>query len=370
MNNKQASALEQELHEKLKDITPLDAAAMQRAAKRQAMLAKPPGSLGKLEDISIQLAGISGSVHNHIRKKRILVLCADNGVTEEGVSSTPVSVTASQAVNMTMGKTGMSCLAAEFGAEVQVVDVGIATSYRENRILNLRIRRGTENLRLRPAMQREEALRAVLTGMELAEQAGRDRCDAVGVGEMGIGNTTTSSAVLSVLTGKPAKEVTGRGGGLTDSAFEKKILVIDEAVERHKPDPSDVIDVLTKVGGLDLAAMCGVFLGCARARIPVVIDGFISVTAALCAVRLAPRTKDYLFASHASAEPGYHTACEAVGLVPALNLGMRLGEGSGCPLMFEVLCASCAVINNMATFEEATIDDSYLEEIRESSIKV
>ncbi|MDO4614469.1 MAG: nicotinate-nucleotide--dimethylbenzimidazole phosphoribosyltransferase [Lachnospiraceae bacterium] len=358
---------EQMLRETIGEIGPLNACAMKLAKERQAKLAKPPGSLGKLEDISVRLAGITGSVHNRIEKKRIIVLCADNGVTKEGVSSAPASVTLSQAVNMTRGKTGMSCLAAEFGDEVQVVDVGIAAAYRDDHILNCRIREGTENIRVKPAMLREEVLRAVLVGIELAGQAKREGCGVVGVGEMGIGNTTTSSAVLSVLTGRPVEEVTGRGGGLTDSALQKKCLVIREAVRLHMPDPADVIDVLTKVGGLDLAAMCGVFLGCARERIPVVIDGLISVTAALCAARLSPQSREFFFASHVSAEPGYRAACGQLRLEPPLFLDMRLGEGSGCPLMFEVLRAACTVMNDMATFEEAAINDSYLDGIRECS---
>lgn len=211
-------------------------------------------------------------------------------------------------------------------------------------------------------MTREQAIQAILTGAELAMQTD---ADAMGVGEMGIGNTTTSSAVLAVLLGVGVETVTGRGGGITDESFRKKKQVIADAIALNKPDPADPVDVLRKVGGFDLAAMCGAFLGGAASHRPMVIDGFISVVAALCAVRLCPTVRDYLVPSHASYEIGYKLAMEAMGLQPIFLLGMRLGEGSGCPLAFQVLDAACAVINDMATFDQAGIDDGYLDEIRE-----
>nr|MCR4892624.1 nicotinate-nucleotide--dimethylbenzimidazole phosphoribosyltransferase [Lachnospiraceae bacterium] len=311
-----------------------------------------------------QLSGITGKLRNRISKKRIIVLCADNGVVEEGVSCTPQTVTASQAVNMTKHLTGMSSMAKHFGCEVEVVDVGICTPYDCPLILNRRIKNGTENLYKEPAMTRQEALDAIGAGIERAIAAGEDEVSVIGVGEMGIGNTTTSSAVLSVLTGLNAEQVTGRGGGLTDQDFQKKKDVIDGAIALHKPKPDDPVDVLSKVGGLDLAAMCGVFLGAAYKRIPVVIDGFISVVAALCAARLCPEVKDFLFPSHASKELGYQLAMNELGMNPYLLLNMRLGEGSGCPLAFEILDAACALMNGMATFDGAGINDEYLTEIR------
>ena len=345
-------------------IRPANEASMREARSYQASLAKPPGSLGKLEEIAVRLAGITGRIKNRIEKKRVIVLCADNGVTEEGISSAPVSVTMAQAVNMTRHKTGMSCLAKAFGCEVQVVDVGIATPYRCEEVLDRCIRKGTANLAREAAMTREEALRAVETGIELAAQAAADGVSVVGVGEMGIGNTTTSACVLAALTGLSAAEVTGRGGGITDEAFAHKKAVVEGALSLHRPDPKDPVDVLAKVGGLDLAAMCGVFLGCAKERIPVVIDGFISITAALCAARLAPDAAAFFFPSHVSQEIGYLRAAKELSLSPYLHLDMRLGEGSGCPLAFEILHAACVVMNDMADFEEAKINDDYLEEIR------
>lgn len=354
-----------ELDEVRAAIPAADAAAMEAARRRQAELAKPPGSLGELENISVRLAGITGHVVNRIGKCRVTVLAADNGVVAEGVSSAPQSVTLAQAINMTRHKTGMSVLAACFEDEVQVVDVGIASAYSCPEILNRRIRLGTADFLAEPAMTRQEALDAIAVGLSLAAQAKADGVDAVGVGEMGIGNTTTSSAVLAALTGAAVEQVTGRGGGVTDGAFLKKKQVIARGLALRRPDPADPVDVLSKVGGLDIAAMTGVFLGCARERIPVVVDGFISAVAALCAVRLCPRVRDVLFLSHVSYEIGYEIAAKELGLRPFLQLGMRLGEGSGCPLAFQVMKGACAVMEHMATFQEAAIQDDYLNEIRQ-----
>ena len=357
--------MEEQLFRLVADIRPADESAMEKARERQAALAKPPGSLGELETISIKLAGVTGSVNNTLESCRVIVMCADNGVIEEGVSCSPRSVTAAQAVNMTRRLTGMSSLAKHFGDDVEVIDVGIADEYDCAQVINRKIAHGTKNLYREPAMTRDEAVRAILTGFEAAHTAHADGVKAVGVGEMGIGNTTTSSAVLSVLLNMPVEAVTGRGGGLTDSAFEKKKRVIEGAIALHRPDKNDVIDVLSKVGGFDIAAMCGVFLGCAKERIPVVIDGFISVVAALCAYRLCPAAADYMFPSHASFETGYSAAAAELGLRPYLLLDMRLGEGSGCPIAFRVMEAACAAMNGMALFgQDSDIDDSYLTEIR------
>ena len=416
---------EQELNELLQGVRGADAEAAQAARQYVESLAAPPGSLGKLTDAAIQLAGITGRVKNIVKRRRIIVLCADNGVVEEGVSSTPPIVTLSQALNMTRHLTGMSAMAAHFGCDVDVVDVGIATPYEIPRntgaesaaeghadsdnisvsaetksgqraesvgragsgIVQRRIRRGTGNIAKEPAMTREEASAAIGVGIERARKAHQDGIQVIGVGEMGIGNTTTSSAVLAALTGLAVETVTGRGGGLTDAAFEKKKQVIAAALKLHGLDQRrsarqnafrregtdgtveadgvpDVIDILAKVGGLDLAAMCGVFLGAAIFRIPVVIDGFISIVAALCAQRICPFSRDFMFPSHVSEEIGYMRAARELKLDPWLHLNMRLGEGSGCPLAFQVLEAACVLMNDMATVEEAQIDDGYLTEIR------
>ena len=351
-----------ELKTYLDSVLPLDEAAMTAARERQAQLAKPPGSLGRLEDLSVQLAGITGKVHNKIEKKHLLVFAADNGVVAEGVSSAPQSVTLMQTINLTRAKTGASTLCKHFGCGITVCDVGVNADIKEPKVLNRKIAYGTQNIVNGPAMSREQAMQAIMTGFDLAKATD---ADVIGIGEMGIGNTTTSSAVLSVLLDADVEAVTGRGGGITDASFLKKKQVIKDAIAINAPDQNDVVDVLAKVGGFDIAAMCGAFLGCAATRRPVVIDGFISAVAALCAYKLCPNSVQYFVPSHASYEIGYRLAMDSMDLQPLFLLGMRLGEGSGCPLAFEILEAACAIMGGMATFDQAGIDDGYLDEIRE-----
>ena len=354
--------MQEKIEALVRAVQPLDQKAMLAAEAHQARLAKPPGSLGRLEELSVQLVGITGKVHNELPRKQLLVFAADNGVVAEGVSSAPQSVTMQQTINLTRGKTGAAVLAKRFGCGLTVCDVGVNADICESAVLNRKIAYGTQNICAGPAMTREQALQAILTGAAVAENVD---ADAVGIGEMGIGNTTTSSAVLAVLLGADVDKVTGRGGGITEESFRKKKAVIRTAIAVNRPNRNDVIDVLAKVGGFDLAAMCGAFLGAAASRRAAVIDGFISAVAALCAVRLCPLVRGYLIPSHASFEIGYRLAMEAMDLRPLLDLGMRLGEGSGCPLAFQVLDAACAVMNNMASFDEAGINDDYLDEIRQ-----
>lgn len=354
--------MQEKIEALVRAVQPLDQKAMLAAETHQARLAKPPGSLGRLEELSVQLAGITGKVHNELPRKQLLVFAADNGVVAEGVSSAPQSVTMQQTINLTRGKTGAAVLAKRFGCGLTVCDVGVNADICESAVLNRKIAYGTKNICAGPAMTREQALQAILTGAAVAENVD---ADAVGIGEMGIGNTTTSSAVLAVLLGADVDKVTGRGGGITEESFRKKKAVIRTAIAVNRPNRDDVIDVLAKVGGFDLAAMCGAFLGAAASRRAAVIDGFISAVAALCAVRLCPLVRGYLIPSHASFEIGYRLAMEELALRPLFDLGMRLGEGSGCPLAFQVLDAACAVMNNMASFDEAGINDDYLEEIRQ-----
>ena len=354
--------MQEKIEALVRAVQPLDQKAMLAAEAHQARLAKPPGSLGRLEELSVQLAGITGKVHNELPRKQLLVFAADNGVVAEGVSSAPQSVTMQQTINLTRGKTGAAVLAKRFGCGLTVCDVGVNADICESAVLNRKIAYGTQNICTGPAMTREQALQAILTGAAVAENVD---ADAVGIGEMGIGNTTTSSAVLAVLLGADVDKVTGRGGGITEESFRKKKAVIRTAIAVNRPNRNDVIDVLAKVGGFDLAAMCGAFLGAAASRRAAVIDGFISAVAALCAVRLCPLVRGYLIPSHASFEIGYRLAMEEMTLRPLFDLGMRLGEGSGCPLAFQMLDAACAVMNNMASFDEAGINDDYLEEIRQ-----
>ena len=300
---------ERQLFSLLSEITPLYEAPMREAKARQDALAKPPGSLGLLEDLSVQLAGITGHIKNEVSHTRIYVLAADNGVVCEGVSSAPQSVTRAQAINLTRGLTGASCLAKHFHDGLMVVDMGIALSYTCPEILNRSLGKGTANIAAGPAMTRQTAVQGILTGMELAAQAKRDGIQILGVGEMGIGNTTTSSAVLCALSGEPVEAVTGRGGGLTGAAFLKKKQVIEQALTINAPDAHDPIDVLHRVGGFDLCAMTGVFLGAAHERLPVVVDGFISVVAALCAARLRENAGGYFIGSHVNAGTRSRRSC-------------------------------------------------------------
>lgn len=353
--------MKDELLKLISSIAPADEKAMADAEKRQAMLAKPPKSLGRLEDLSVQLAGITGKVNNRIDTRCLFVFAADNGVVCEGVSSAPQSVTLMQAVNLTKAKTGASVLCKYFDCNLLVYDVGINAEVTEKAIINRKLAYGAANIAQGPAMSRDDAGRMILIGAEAVKS---NPADVVGVGEMGIGNTTTAAAVLAVLMNKPVELVTGKGGGITQEAFIKKKDVIRRAITLNNPDATDVIDVISKVGGFDIAAMCGAFLGAAAMRRPVVIDGFISAVAALCAYRLCPNVIHYLIPSHASYEIGYRLAMEKMGLKPFFALDMRLGEGSGCPLTFQLLEASCAIINDMATFAQAGINDDYLTEIR------
>lgn len=363
----------QELQERILQIKPLDEKAMEEAKVRQDALAKPPGSLGLLEDISIQMAGITGSVKNEIKKHCVVVMCADNGVVEENIASAPQSVTLAQTINFTRRLTGVGALAESFDSDLLIVDVGINGKVPEglyteepfsdtHKIVNRRIADGTKNLAKEDAMSREQALRAIEIGLEMAEAVKEGGYSVFGIGEMGIGNTTTSAAILSAVTGQPAAKTVGKGGGIVDSSFAHKKEIVDKALE--KCGGKDILTILSQVGGFDIAAMAGAFIGAAIHRIPVVIDGYISAVAALTAAELAPACKSYMFASHKSYEQGYNLAIEALGLTPYLHMKMRLGEGSGCPLVFKIMEGACGVMNRMATFAEAEINDDYLEEIR------
>lgn len=345
-----------------KSISPINQDVMEKAQKIQDSLAKPPGSLGKLEDLSVQIAGITGKVYNSLTKKQLLVFASDNGVVEEGVSSAPQSVTLKQTINLTRVKTGGAVLAKNVGAKTVVCDVGVCVDIDDDKVINKKIAYGTKNISKEPAMTREDAMKALNIGYDMAKNSD---ADVIGIGEMGIGNTTTSSAVLSVLLDLPVEEVTGKGGGITEQAYKKKKSVIYRAIDINKPDKNDVIDTLSKVGGFDIASMCGAFLGGAASKKVMVIDGLISAVAALCAYRICPTSREYFVSSHASFEIGYIKAMDEMNLQPMLLLNMRLGEGSGCPIVFQILDLACDVINQMASFENADINDDYLEPIRQ-----
>lgn len=355
-----------ELSALLASVCPADEAARQAAVKRLDALAKPPGSLGALEDIAAQIAAVTRSCETRLTKSCVLVFAADNGVVDEGVASGPQSLTAQQSINMLRGLTGVAVLARRAGAQVWVTDVGVNAQLEHPAMRHAKIAHGTNNIAKGSAMARAQALQAIQTGFSTACEAAEAGCKVLGIGEMGIGNTTTSSAVLCGLLGLRGNEVqqtVGRGAGLVDEAFRKKVSVVERALAVNNPDSADPVDVLAKVGGFDLAAMTGAFLGAAARRVPVVIDGFISVVAALCAARLCPAAKDAFFASHLSHERGYTLALDALGLRAYLQLDMRLGEGSGCPLMFTIMDSACAVLCEMATFEQVQINTDYLNNI-------
>jgi len=354
----------------LAEVKPLDSTAMKSAQERLDSLIKPPGSLGELEAIAVKLAGISGKLYGDISKRCVIIFASDNGVVEEGISSAPQVVTQMQTLNFTKGITGVAVLAKQFNSDLIVVDVGVNADIENTAIKNKKIRKGTWNIAKQPAMTRDEAVQAILVGIETAIDAVNNGYKLIGIGEMGIGNTTTSAAILCALTNLPSKQIAGKGAGLSEESYRNKINVIQEALERNKPDPSDPIDVISKVGGFDIAAMAGAYIGAAYMKVPVVIDGFISIVAALCAAKLNPLVKEYMIASHASFEQGYKVAAEALGVAPYLHFGMRLGEGSGCPLMFGMMDAACVIIKDMGTFEQGNIDDEYLEEVRDADFHI
>ena len=345
-----------DLKELISGIAPLDEGAMEAAKRRWDSVAHPLGSLGLLERDIIRIAGITGSPEVDLGKKAVVVMCADNGVVAEGVTQTGQEVTAIVTENMSSGDTSVCRMARVAGAEVIPVDIGVARPVTGERILQRCVRRGTANMTRGPAMGREEAERAVLTGAELVGELKARGYRLLATGEMGIGNTTTSSAVVSVLLGRSPAEVTGRGAGLSTEGYHKKIRAIETAVEVNCPDPADALDVLYKVGGLDLAGLAGVFLGGAYHRVPVLIDGFISSAAALIAASLCPAAKGYMLASHASNEPAGRMVLEALGAAPFLYAGMCLGEGTGAVAVMPLLEMGAAVYREMCTFEATNIE--------------
>ena len=338
------------LTQTLEAIGPTDQAVMAAAQKEIDYCLKPPGSLGKLEDIARQIAGITGKIHNTINKKAIVIMMADNGVYSEGIAMYPQDITRIGADFVTSGRMGGNFLANYAGADIIAVDIGIQVDVDLPKVINRKIRYGTANFLKEPAMTREEAIRAIEVGIEVTNTAIDQGYDLIGTGEIGIGNTTASSAVLYAFTGAPIDRVVGRGAGLTDEAFERKKEVVKKAVQLHRPNADDALDVLSKVGSLDIAGMAGTYLACAARRVPVVTDGLISNVAALVAIRLKPEAIQYMIPSHISFEPGAKLLKEITGLEPMLDMNMRLGEGTGCSLVFSIIEASLRMIEEMGTF--------------------
>lgn len=339
----------------VKEIRPVDRTAMKGARERVDNLTKPIGSLGRMEEIAVRLCGIKGSLKPDTGKKTVIVMAADNGICNEGVAAYPQQVTTLMAKGMLDGTAGVAVFARMLGAGIRVIDIGMKETLTCPGITNRKVRQGTANMADGPAMSREEAIKAIETGIQTVFEAVDSEVGIIATGEVGIGNTTSSSAVLAALQGLDPAETTGRGAGLDQGGLETKIGVIKRALEKNKPDPTDAIDVIGKVGGLDIAGMTGVYLGSAYRRVPVVIDGFISSVAALAAIGLNPLAKEYMFPSHLSAEKGGGLVLQRLGLKPYLDLGMRLGEGSGAVLALYIIEAAARAITQMKTFDEIGI---------------
>ena len=344
------------LEQVIREIKPLDKGAVAAARARQDTLTKPLGSLGRLEELSVKLAGIRGEPTPKLHHKAIVTMAADHGVVAEGVSAYPQEVTGQMVLNFLHGSAGINVLARHVGAGVIFVDMGVASDLEPHpALISRKIAYGTHNMTLGPAMTREQANNSIMVGLEIVENEVKKGLDIIGTGDMGIGNTTSSSAITAAITGAQVAKVTGRGTGIDDRQLAHKVEVIERALKVNRPKPNDPIDVLSKVGGFEIGGLSGIILGAASHRIPVVIDGFISGAAALIAEGLSPRVRDYLIASHCSVEIGHQAILKYLGLKPLLDLELRLGEGTGAALGIFLAEAAARVLAEMATFAEAGV---------------
>ena len=349
--------LEKTLTQLLAKIHGLDQEAMERVQTRLDMLTKPQGSLGQLEVIAKQLGGIQGTAEPQVRGKAVLLMAGDHGVVEEGVSAFPQEVTPQMVYNFLRGGAAINVLSRQADAEVVCTDVGVAFPLEPEELMRKRVRSGTANIAKGPAMTRKEALQALLTGAEVAQGAIERGINVLATGDMGIGNTTPSSAIVAVFTGQDIAKVVGRGTGINDRSLAHKRAVIEKALAINVPNPDDPLDVLTKVGGLEIAAIAGAILQAAASRTAVVIDGFISTASALIAAKLSPTSVHYMIPSHGSVEPGHRSALRLLGFEPMLNLNMRLGEGTGAALSFYLIEAATRILKEMATFADAGVSE-------------
>jgi nicotinate-nucleotide--dimethylbenzimidazole phosphoribosyltransferase len=344
------------LEEVLKGIRPIDQALSLQAQERLDNLTKPKGSLGRLEEVARRFAAITGNLKPKITRKQVLLFAADHGVVKEGVSLYPQEVTAQMVYNFIGGGAAINVLARQAGAEVVVIDIGVKSDFPElPGLRRAKLAPGTANMAQGPAMTQELAGAALRTGIEAAEEAIEKGADLLATGDMGIGNTTASSATLAAFSGLPVAEVTGRGTGITDAIWEKKVRAIERALRVNSPDPNDPLEVLAKVGGLEIAGITGAVLGAALHRVPMILDGFISGAGGLIATRLQPLVTDYLFASHQSFEPGHKEMLKLMNLRPLLDLDLRLGEGTGAVLAMGLVEAAVRILAEMATFDEAGV---------------
>ncbi|MGI9953221.1 nicotinate-nucleotide--dimethylbenzimidazole phosphoribosyltransferase [Moorellaceae bacterium AZ2] len=344
------------LKETLAAVKPLNKEMEQVAQRRLDNLTKPPGSLGVLEDLARKLAGIRGEEPRSLLRKTHILLAGDHGVVAEGVSAFPQEVTPQMVLNFARGGAAINVLARHVGARLVLVDIGVARDLPDlPGLIKRKIAYGTANLARGPAMSREQAIRSLEVGIEVAQEQIEGGAQILGIGEMGIGNTTPSTAILAAFSGLPVQDIIGRGTGVDDYRLQRKIKAIEQGLEINRPDPGDPLDVLAKVGGLEIGGMAGIILAAAARRVPVVIDGFISGAAALIAIRLCPQTAGYLLASHLSEEPGHRVMLEMMGLQPMLTMRMRLGEGTGAALAMNLIDAAVKIYNEMATFSEAGV---------------
>lgn len=346
------------LHDVVARISPADLQARRASELRQNRLTKPPGSLGRLEDLSVQLAGIFRTERPRLRGKTIVVAAADHGVVSQGVTGYPPEVTAQMLRNILSGGAAISVMARRAQVNLVAVDAGVATPLPDHSDLRVvGVGKGTADITQGTAMTREQAEACVSAGVRIALEAAENGADVIGTGDMGIGNTTVSSAIVAALTHRPPSDTTGRGTGRNDRELEHKIAVVERALEVNRPDPKDGLDVLTKVGGFEIGVLAGVALGGALARRVVVLDGFISGAAALIAHSMCPNVRDYVVAAHLSPEPGHRIVLSHMGLQPLLDLGMRLGEGTAAVLAMGIIEAAAACLTGMATFAEAGVSN-------------
>lgn len=345
------------LEKQHRTIESVDHEAREQARQHVDQLTKPLGSLGRLEELAIELAGMTGEAFPVVTPPGVLVFAADHGVAVEGVSAYPQEVTAQMVLNMAHGGAGINVFARQIGALQKIVDVGVLAPVEAPGVYSKRIRAASGNMLREPAMSTEEAERSLAVGIDMAEAIIGEGAKVLIVGEVGIGNTTASSAVLAALTGADPQEIVGRGTGLDDAGWQRKKAVVREALALHKPDADRPLDVLAKVGGLEIGAMAGAILSAASRRVPVLLDGFIATVAALLAVKIDAGVSDYLIAGHRSQEPGHVFVLEALGKEPLLDLHLRLGEGSGAAVAFPIVEAATRMLKEMATFASAGVSD-------------
>ncbi|MEW6102513.1 MAG: nicotinate-nucleotide--dimethylbenzimidazole phosphoribosyltransferase [bacterium] len=350
----------EKLNKTIENITEIDKSLSEKTQERLDFLTKPQGSLGRLEEFAKAIVLITGNENPSLKNKVIFTMAGDHGVAEEGVSAYPKEVTPQMVYNFIKGGAGINVLANHIGAEVVVVDMGVAEKLKTENLklktfVDKKINYGTKNIAKGPAMTRDEAISAICAGISVFEDRLKDGIDITGTGDMGIANTTPSSAIAASITGKPIEDVVGRGTGINDEMLENKIRVVERAISINKPNPDDGIDVLAKIGGFEIGGLAGIILASSSHKIPVVIDGFISTAACLIAYKISPKIKDYIFASHCSQEKGHRITLDYLCKKPILDLDMRLGEGTGAALAINIIDAGCKILTQMATFSSAGV---------------